>query len=69
MGGIGINNKQKATDKILTLLRKNLLVYNFNKKLYNNIIIDKIIHDEKNRIVSQFKDNLLTNEINEFLHR
>ena len=48
------------------LLRKKYFV---SENMYNKMIIKNIIYDERNKLVSIFKENLIMNEPSEFLKR
>ena len=63
-----LNNKNIST-KISSIISKNLKHYSITKKKYNIYIINAIIFDQKNHIVSEFKNYLLWDETSEFLKR
>ena len=56
---------------ILELYVKKLLIrkYFVSKTLYEKFIIKNIIYDDRNRLVSIFKDNLIMNDTSEILKR
>ena len=65
-----ISNKNKITQKkILSIISNNLKTYSITKKNYNIYIINSIIFDQKNHIVTEFKNYLLWDETSEFLKR
>ena len=43
--------------------------YFISKNMYNKMVIKNIIYDERNKLVSIFKENLIMNEPSEFLKR
>jgi hypothetical protein len=54
------------------LRRASILIkakYSKAKQSYNDILIDNIIYNEKSQGVAVFKDNLILDDISEFLKR
>ena len=62
-------NDKNITIKKFSIISKNLKKYSITKKIYNIYIINSIIFDQKNHIVTEFKNYLLWDETSEFLKR
>lgn len=63
------NINKNISTQISTIISKNLMKYSISKKKYNIYIINSIIFDQKNHIVTEFKNYLLWDETSEFLKR
>ena len=63
-----IDDKNIST-RNASIIFKNLKKYSITKKKYNIFIINSIIFDQKNHIVTEFKNNLYWDETSEFLKR
>lgn len=51
------------------LIQKNLKKYNYNKQKYELLLIDQLLCNANCRLVSIFKERMITDYIDEFLHR
>ena len=59
----------KLNDIILQRHKYLIEKYSISKKKYNSLMIKHIIYDEKTRLVSLFKDQLIQNDVTEILKR
>ena len=64
-----VSNNKKLSIKFSSIISNNLKHYSITKKKYNIYIINSIIFDQKNHIVTEFKNYLLWDETSEFLKR
>ena len=62
-------NKEKLLNKIEKKMNNHLLKYNISVNEYNKKVINDIIYDEKKHIVSILKDYIFDNSGNDFLQR
>ena len=56
-------------DNKLYLIQKNLKKYNYNKQKYELLLISQLLCNANCRLVSIFKERMITDYVDEFLHR
>jgi hypothetical protein len=65
---LSFNNQQNNFNP-MKLIKHNLCKYNMNQTEYSKKIITDLIYDEKKHIVAVFKENLIWDDMADFLHR